>query len=81
LQGDWSGALEMHAFAPVFVLALILVLVAAILPHHQQTWLIGRLEWVERRTGVTAILLISLVVYWLARLLLFPAAFINLIKG
>lgn len=81
LQGDWSGALEMHAFAPIFVLALILVLGAAILPRPQQTWLISRLEWVEHRTGITAILLVGLMVYWLARLLLFPEAFINLIKG
>lgn len=81
LQGDWSASLELHAFAPVFVLGLVLVFGAAILPHRQQIWLVGRLEFVERRTGITAILLIGLIAYWLVRLLLFPEAFINLIKG
>lgn len=41
----------------------------------------GRLEFVERRTGITAMLLISLIAYWLVRLLLFPEAFLNLIQG
>lgn len=81
LYGDWSTSLELHAFAPIFVGGLILVFLAAVLPPRQHAWLVGRLELVERRTGITAILLVSLMLYWLVRLLLFPEAFINLIRG
>ena len=81
VQGDWRTSLTLHAFAPLFILALVLVVWATILPQKQRIWLIGQLEIVERRTGITAILLIGLVLYWLVRLLIFPEAFINLIKG
>jgi hypothetical protein len=81
LHGDWRTSLDLHAFAPIFALALVLVIWATILPQTQRNWLVGRLEIVERRTGITAILLIGLVLYWLVRLLIFPAAFINLVKG
>jgi hypothetical protein len=81
LHGDWRTSLELHAFAPVFVIALLLVAWATVLPQQQRRWLIDRFEIVERRTGITAILLVGLMLYWLIRLLLFPDAFIQLIKG
>lgn len=81
LHGDWHTSLELHAFAPVFILGLTLIFGAAVLPQRQQSWLIRQLELVERRTGMTAILLVSLMLYWLVRLLFFPDAFLNLIKG
>ncbi len=81
LQGDWRTSLTLHAFAPAFVLALVLIVGATILPQKQRNWLIGQIEVVERRTGITAILLVGLVFYWLVRLLVFPEAFINLVKG
>ena len=80
-HGDWRNSLELHAFALFFVLALTLIATATVLPHKHRNWLAGRLEIVERRTGITAILLISLVFYWLIRLLVFPEAFIYLVKG
>jgi len=81
LQGDWRTSLELHAFAPIFVIGLLLVVWVTILPQQQRTWLIVQVEMVERRTGITAILLIGLVLYWLFRLLVFPEAFIYLING
>jgi hypothetical protein len=81
LHGDWRTSLNLHVFAPIFVVALALVIWATILPHKQRNWFVGWLEIVERRTGITAILLIGLVLYWLVRLLIFPDAFINLVKG
>jgi hypothetical protein len=81
LHGDWRTSLELHAFAPLFVVALLLVAWATILPQQQRAWFIGRLELVERRTGITAILLVSLMLYWLIRLLVFPEVFNNLVKG
>lgn len=81
MHGDWHTSLTLHAFAPIFILALGLVAVATFLPQKQRIWLLSQLEIVERRTGITAILLIGLMIYWLTRLLIFPEAFINLIKG
>lgn len=81
LHGDWPTAIRLHAFAPLFVLAFMLIVGMAMLPAQSRNWLIDRLELVERRTGITAIALIGLVIYWLVRLLVFPEAFINLIKG
>ena len=81
LHGDWHTSLELHAFAPIFVLGLVLIMWAAILPQKQQAWFIGRLELVERQTGITAVLLVSLMLYWLARLLIFSDVFIQLVKG
>lgn len=81
LHGEWRASLELHAFASIFVTALLLVAWATILPQQQRSWLIGRFEMVERRTGITAILLISLMLYWLIRLLVFPDVFINVVKG
>lgn len=81
LHGDWRTSFEVHAFAPILVVGLFLIIWTAILPQKQRTWFIGRVEMVERRTGITAILLIGLVLYWLFRLLVFPEAFIYLVKG
>jgi hypothetical protein len=55
VQGDWRTSLTLHAFAPLFILALVLVVWATILPQKQRIWLIDQLEIVERRTGITAI--------------------------
>ena len=81
LEGDWQSALTLHAYAPIFVVAIVLIACATLLPSKPRNWFMTQFELVERRTGITAILLIGLVVYWLIRLLFFPEAFINLIKG
>jgi hypothetical protein len=81
LQGDWQTSLTLHAYGPIFAVGIALIALTTILPHKLRVGVIERFEWVERRTGVTAILLIGLILYWLARLLLFPQAFINLIQG
>lgn len=80
LKGDWQTSLTLHAYAPIFVLAIFLIACATLLPLKPRKWFISQFELVERRTGITAMLLIGLVVYWLIRLLFFPEAFI-FIKG
>ncbi len=81
LQGDWQTSLTLHAYAPIFVIGIVLIALTTVLPYKLRGGLIERFEWVERRTGVTAILLVGLILYWLVRLLVFPQAFINLIQG
>jgi hypothetical protein len=75
LEGDWQRALTLHAFAPLFLLALLVVFVTAVLPASPKERFIAILERIERRTAITALLLIALVVYWLVRLLFFREAF------
>ncbi len=81
LSGDWSTALTFHAFAPLLLLALALLAAAVLLPDRPRRWLIGWIERVENRTGLTAVLLVGLILYWLARLLFIPEVYINLIQG
>jgi hypothetical protein len=81
LRGDWWTSLTFHAFASLFIIALTLITLNAILPSLPRDKLAAWVEGVERRTGLTAILLVGLVVYWLARLLIMREAFISLIEG
>lgn len=81
LRGNWQVSLTFHAFAPLFVIALALIAASAVLPSWPRDNIAAWVEGLERRTGLTAILLIGLVIYWLARLLIWREAFINLIAG
>lgn len=53
----------------------------AILPSALNDKIIAWVEEVEERTGLTAILLVGLVIYWLARLFILREAYITLIAG
>ena len=81
LRGDWQTSLTFHAFAPLFVVALTLIAITAVLPAWPRDKIAAWVERIEGHTGLTAILLIGLVAYWLVRLLILRAAFINLIAG
>lgn len=81
LHGDWETALILHAFAPLFLLALLFMAGATFLPATPRSWVVRQIERVERVSAVTAILLLSLVFYWLIRLLFFGEAYLNLITG
>jgi hypothetical protein len=80
-QGDWQRSLTFHAFAPVIVAGLCLVAIAAVLPQRPRKKFVNVLDQFERHTGISAILLVGLIVYWLARLLIMQSAFVNLIRG
>jgi hypothetical protein len=71
-RGDLSASLRTHAYAPLIVLALLLTGLTLLLPRSSRLAFISRVEAFERRTGVTAIALVGLLIYWLARLLFFP---------
>lgn len=80
-RGEWKQALTMHAYAPIFLSALIMITVCTIAPRNRAERFIVRTEAVERYTGITFILLGGLILYWLARLLLLQSAFVRLIQG
>lgn len=81
LRGDFYAALQFHAFAPIFMALVFLMLLCAFLPDSITDQIILKAESLERQTGVTIIILGGLILYWLARLLLFPTVFAQLIRG
>ena len=70
LRGDVAEALRMHAFAPLFALCGVVVLVGLALPRPVRLKVGERLHEVESRRWVGLVLLLSLIVYWLVRLAL-----------
>jgi hypothetical protein len=80
-QGNFKQSLALHAFAPIFVTALAIVTCSAVFPPGQRERIANRTESIERYTGITSLILIGLVLYWLARLLILQSGFINLIGG
>ncbi len=79
-HGDLHAALAFHAFAPLFLAGIILSGIFGVIPQKSREPLVDRLEEIERRTGLSVLILVGLVLYWLARLLLFPTAFFQLIR-
>lgn len=71
----------MHAFAPFFLMALAIITICAASPRSYATSLANKAESLERYTGITGLLLIGLIVYWLARLLFMQGAFVRMIQG
>lgn len=67
VKGQWQMSVQTHLFAPVVLLTLIMMLVSAVLPASFLKKLAGRLDRLERRSGIAAILLLSMVIYWLLR--------------
>jgi hypothetical protein len=81
LRGELRASLRFHAFAPIFLLALVGVGLAALLPRSIIQPVISRAELLERQTGFTFIILAGLILYWLARLLFLNSSFVQLIRG
>lgn len=75
LHGEWKKSLTLHAFAPILLAALALIGIASFLPQQQRQRFADTVENIEKRTRLSAVLLIGLVAYWLVRLL-FPASLV-----
>jgi hypothetical protein len=67
LRGEWRAALSHHAFAPVLLAALGMIAAASLLPAGLRLSLIDAVERLERRTGLSALVLAALALYWIAR--------------
>ena len=78
LHGDWHQGLTLHAFAPFMMLALVLI-GSGLLPSNINQKLVTTIEVVERQTGIVAISLIGLVLYWLFRLIFLHKTFLHLV--
>ena len=81
LKGDLQASLRFHAFAPLVLLTAVALILVLLLPRSITQPAISKLEILERQTGFTAIILVGLILYWLARLLFLQMAFVQLIRG
>ena len=68
LHGQYLASLRTHAFAPIFLLAFLAILAAALLPRSLRDKMVRGIDRFERRTGMTAWVLSTLMLYWSIRL-------------
>ena len=68
-QGHWKAAVDLHAFAPIFLGAGIFLVVASILPAGIQHKIADQLAAFERLTGIVGLLILSILVYWILRII------------
>ena len=80
VRGDFATAFRLHAFAPVFLLIAVLFAVNALLPGARRQHISRIVEVIERKTGISTLILAALLVYWAFRLLHAPHDFIRLMK-
>ncbi len=69
VRGHWQQSVQLHVFAPLFLVAIGLFAMAAALPNRRREAMAARIEAAEARSGVTILLLTGLMLYWLVRLL------------
>ena len=79
LSGDWQMSVTYHAFAPLLLLALLSIGLVTILPDPIGRRITNTIWRWEEKTGLTAIMLLALVVYWAIRFFLFQEAFFALV--
>jgi small basic protein len=68
LHGDVRAALQTHFFAPVFLVAFLVIFAATLLPGFLRDKMVAGIDRFERRTGMTAWVLSILILYWGIRL-------------
>ena len=69
LHGNWQAAITTHAFAPIFLVGAFLLLGVSVLPEPMRSRIIQNISMIEKRTGVTTLVMLGLMLYWGFRLL------------
>ncbi len=69
LHGDLIDSLKTHAFAPVFLVALLLMVVVLFMPKSVRSRIINFVNRLETRNGITAWVFCLLMFYWAVRLI------------
>jgi hypothetical protein len=68
LHGDLAGSLHTHAFAPLFLALIALMVSALLLPDESRQKFVTSIARFEAQSGITVWLLLALFLYWGARL-------------
>ena len=69
IKGDWQIAIHTHAFAPVFLLAIVLMGTISILPENLHRKAVLQIAAIEKHTAFAAYILFGIIIYWIFRLL------------
>lgn len=69
LHGDIVQSLQTHAFAPILLLALVIMSIAFVLPEKFRRALFSFIRNLETKSGLTSYLLLALLLYWSIRLM------------
>lgn len=80
LGGHFANAMARHAFAPVAIVGIALLLAAALLGGASRARLVAWVQRVEARTHFAAWSLAALLLYWALRLALDGAHFLSLVR-
>jgi len=64
IQGKWQPAVQMHAFAPLVLAGLMAFVIFSVLPVGWQTRAAHQIAVLERKTGITAAIILSSLIYW-----------------
>lgn len=67
IRGEWRAAMTLHAFAPLFWVGGIVIFLGAVLPGRHREQLYRTVEKWEITTGITVIILILFLIYWVGR--------------
>lgn len=81
LRGEIQASISFHAFAPIFIVFIAMLIVSTVLPRSVTEPLIHKAETLELQSGVTIVIFGGLILYWLVRVLFFPTMFAQLIRG
>jgi hypothetical protein len=68
-QGDIIASLQTHAFAPIFILAFMVMFTTLPLPEKYRKEFVLVIRNMEVRSGFTSYLLLTLILYWCIRLM------------
>ena len=68
IQGKWPSAIYAHGFAPVFLVAIILLAISGSMPSRLRQNVALRLAVLERRTGIVPVVVMVMFIYWGLRL-------------
>jgi len=69
LKGNWNEALHAHAFAPVIFTGFIIMAGLSLLPKKYYSRAVKTIEKYEKASGFVPILLVTMMLYWGARLI------------
>jgi hypothetical protein len=67
IHKEWHAAMVTHAFAPVFLVGFVLMLIVGVMPDRLHRHSVRRIAVLERHTGFIPLLLIGIIVYWMLR--------------
>jgi hypothetical protein len=68
VQGHWQASICLHAFAPIVLAIGILLATGSAMPQRLQQSMVAHVTDFEKRTGITALLIISALIYGVLRI-------------